>query len=631
VPDKEIYVVPVDPQAYGVGVALGCLLRFWPVLVVIACIGLAVAGGVYVVRSGVNLVRYGVASEEDVQQRAAATQVADQTAGLLAEAKAAIADGDYYNAAAILRNILSTQPDNQEAQQQFAQIAGRVQGGLTTGRGYFPLGPEPAVSMPYLPMDTNRIVGVSLDGQRALLIKTYNNSTIDLLNLATGSLETYIETQHAIPSPDLAHYIETFSGRILYGWPANQVVSDLPCIVGNADVLWMRDGKTITGVDGNTSTVAWYELDTGRCQSISVPGVGWGTDVIKDGDRLYIITPGDYRSQNYGDLFIANLDGSGLTKLADLPIAGRDDTPALLSPDGSAVYVNGLMISTRTGRISQSIEGVIGWIDAPFPEEKPYQVTLSVTPSEGPRATRFSFRVQGGLGGQEVYWAVNPSPNMAMATGAMVAEYTNLDQNGSRDDSHGKYGWNTDINTEAQEYYLTIYVNRAPVGEVGFRVVEGGPPVAPQAPAVTPLTSAPQPGGDQAYLIASVASGLCLDVPEAALYDVELIQWGCFGGVNQQWLLVDRGDGFVNIVGKQSEKCLDVPKASTEDNVRVIQYGCTGDDNQGWQLVAVQDGVFQIVAKHSGKCLATEDGGSGIVQQGCTAAAGQRWILSLAP
>ena len=110
---REIHVVPVDPEAFGLGMLLGCLFRFWPVLVVLACIVMGIGAGALVLEAGANLFHYGTVDDQTAQQRAASTQVAEANIGLLSEASAAVNDGDYYNAASILKNILNDQPDNQ--------------------------------------------------------------------------------------------------------------------------------------------------------------------------------------------------------------------------------------------------------------------------------------------------------------------------------------------------------------------------------------------------------------------------------------------------------------------------------------------------------------------------------------
>jgi hypothetical protein len=161
-------------------------------------------------------------------------------------------------------------------------------------------------------------------------------------------------------------------------------------------------------------------------------------------------------------------------------------------------YVNGCIVSTRTGRVTASIPGAIGWADSPPPSERPYEVTLSVSPSTGPRGTRFSFALHGGLAGQEVNWAVQMAAGQPMNS-RLAGGAVQLRPDGALDDTAGEFGWNTDINTAAQTYYLAVYIKGGLIQETSFAVTEGSgpgpvvaaPTVAPAVPPTPPPTDAP--------------------------------------------------------------------------------------------------------------------------------------------
>jgi len=61
------------------------------------------------------------------------------------------------------------------------------------------------------------------------------------------------------------------------------------------------------------------------------------------------------------------------------------------------------------------------------------------------------------------------------------------------------------------------------------------------------------------------------------------VQWACNGGTNQQWRVQDLGTGYVNVIARHSNKCLDVSGASTADGAQIQQWTCTGGTNQQWQ------------------------------------------------
>jgi glucosylceramidase len=56
-------------------------------------------------------------------------------------------------------------------------------------------------------------------------------------------------------------------------------------------------------------------------------------------------------------------------------------------------------------------------------------------------------------------------------------------------------------------------------------------------------------------------------------------------GANQQWMPVSLGSGLWKFVARHSGKCLDVPGASTVDNVQLQQYDCNGTGAQSFSLV----------------------------------------------
>ncbi|CAL9286373.1 endo-1,4-beta-xylanase [Streptomyces sp. SudanB182_2057] len=128
-------------------------------------------------------------------------------------------------------------------------------------------------------------------------------------------------------------------------------------------------------------------------------------------------------------------------------------------------------------------------------------------------------------------------------------------------------------------------------------------------------TPPPTTGGQ----IKGVASGRCLDVPNAATTDGTQLQlWDCNSATNQQWTSTDAGE--LRVYGN---KCLDA--AGTGNGAKVQIYSCWGADNQKWRLNS--DG--SIVGVQSGLCLdavgAGTANGTQIQLYTCSGGGNQRW------
>jgi hypothetical protein len=93
--------------------------------------------------------------------------------------------------------------------------------------------------------------------------------------------------------------------------------------------------------------------------------------------------------------------------------------------------------------------------------------------------------------------------------------------------------------------------------------------------------------GDPVYTITSVASGKCLDVPNGSADDnVQIQQYQCHGGPNQQWKFVPVGNGYYAIRNAATGLYFDIPSGSIDDSTILQQYHYNGGgDNQKWKLV----------------------------------------------
>ena len=117
-------------------------------------------------------------------------------------------------------------------------------------------------------------------------------------------------------------------------------------------------------------------------------------------------------------------------------------------------------------------------------------------------------------------------------------------------------------------------------------------------------------------------SGKVLDVPSASTGDnVKINQYTNTGANHQRWLFESTGDGYFTVRARHSGKCLDVAGASKTAGAGVIQQSCSGNDNQRFRLTPVSTGYFTLRAKHSDQCLgiagsSTADGAF-LVQSTC--------------
>jgi arabinan endo-1,5-alpha-L-arabinosidase len=126
-------------------------------------------------------------------------------------------------------------------------------------------------------------------------------------------------------------------------------------------------------------------------------------------------------------------------------------------------------------------------------------------------------------------------------------------------------------------------------------------------------SSQPVPNGRVNFR--SVHSGKALEVSGADTADgANVVQWGYWGGTNQQWDLEYQGNGIYAIRAAHSGKSLDVYNFSTEDGGEILQWSYWGGEPQQWRIQSAGDGKYAIISAFSGKALdvfewSTEDGG----------------------
>ncbi len=129
-------------------------------------------------------------------------------------------------------------------------------------------------------------------------------------------------------------------------------------------------------------------------------------------------------------------------------------------------------------------------------------------------------------------------------------------------------------------------------------------------------------------------SGKCLDV--AGISKVEgtaVQQWTCWGGENQKWLFTDNGDGTFQITSSNSGMALSVAGDSPSAGGGIVQWPFSGSGNQKWHLQSVGNGYYNLTADSTGMCLDVTGGpsatGDGVLVQQwtCWGADNQAWQL----
>jgi len=125
--------------------------------------------------------------------------------------------------------------------------------------------------------------------------------------------------------------------------------------------------------------------------------------------------------------------------------------------------------------------------------------------------------------------------------------------------------------------------------------------------------------------IKPVHSEKCLDVPnDSAAPDIQIIQFTCHSGPNQQWSVQTAGD--TSTIVAHNGMCLDVRGGSTGDIVPIIQFPCSGGFNQKFRVInvpGVAPGDSRVQIKtFADKCLDIDSGSlfdtAGVIQFTCT-------------
>ena len=149
-------------------------------------------------------------------------------------------------------------------------------------------------------------------------------------------------------------------------------------------------------------------------------------------------------------------------------------------------------------------------------------------------------------------------------------------------------------------------------------VVSGAPAIVVPPPPVA--------GGSQQGTILGTQSNRCVDVPNASTTNGTQVQlWDCHSGTNQRWTYT--ASRQLTVYGT---KCLDASGQGTSNGTIVVIWDCNGGSNQQWNF----NSNGTITGVQSGLCVdATGAGtanGTKIVLWSCNGQANQQWRLRTA-
>jgi len=99
-------------------------------------------------------------------------------------------------------------------------------------------------------------------------------------------------------------------------------------------------------------------------------------------------------------------------------------------------------------------------------------------------------------------------------------------------------------------------------------------------------------------------SNKALDVTERSNQDgANIQQWSYADQPNQNWDVIDLGNGEAAIISRQSGRALTVQGGRDNNGANIIQRSWNGTPQQRWRLEQVGNDYYRIVSVDNGKCL----------------------------
>ncbi|MEK6286199.1 MAG: RICIN domain-containing protein [Acidobacteriota bacterium] len=143
-----------------------------------------------------------------------------------------------------------------------------------------------------------------------------------------------------------------------------------------------------------------------------------------------------------------------------------------------------------------------------------------------------------------------------------------------------------------------------------------------------------RPNGRVSYsgAIMNRHSDKALDVTERSNQDgANIQQWSYAEQPNQNWDVIDLGNGESAIISRQSGRALTVQGGRDNNGANIIQQSWRGSPQQRWRLEQIGGDYYRIVSVDNGKCLdVTEQGrqdGANIQLWDYANQANQQWRL----
>lgn len=142
-------------------------------------------------------------------------------------------------------------------------------------------------------------------------------------------------------------------------------------------------------------------------------------------------------------------------------------------------------------------------------------------------------------------------------------------------------------------------------------------------------------GSDGAWQVKTQGGATCLNLSGNNANDgAALITWTCGADANMKFdlpgftLPLPYSGRTTTLVATHSNKCVDVPNASTAPGTGLLQWDCVaGAPEQDFQFVGTSDGFYQVKPRNSGLCLDAGSATNGTIvrQQACGSATSQKW------
>ncbi len=129
-------------------------------------------------------------------------------------------------------------------------------------------------------------------------------------------------------------------------------------------------------------------------------------------------------------------------------------------------------------------------------------------------------------------------------------------------------------------------------------------------------------------------SGKCLDVRDDSRSAGAVVQeWRCTGAENQRWFFIAARNGSYEVKSVNSSMSLNVDRDSRSNGAPIIQWPYSGAANEKWKLEPTGSGYYKLIVESTGKCLDVTGGPSAtgddvrIEQWTCWGGDNQAWQL----